>query len=236
MQHHHYIKGTFRCRSDTFWGECCGQAVMMDDNTGVEFNSFLALYHHGHCCRAILKSSRPICKCLLNMDPFGAVLHSAQLQRVMLFTTCNKNSTKVRRYHDLHKAWGICWHLVAKKGSNTSQVLSSEVKVRRYNVRGCPGLAAALFTDPPSPNLWLCSCLLSSLPAHICIRLSVYWCSPVFVSPASLAFQTVLAYENPSHLFFQENKMRVWHSSASRCSGHLFWLRTDRAAYERGAC
>lgn len=29
---------------------------------------------------------------------------------------------------------------------------------------------------------------------------------PVFVSPASLAFQTVSAYENPSHLFFQETR------------------------------
>lgn len=102
--------------------------------------------------------------------------------------------------------------------------------------------------DHPSCNKYCacenCACVFARVCFCVCAPVCVHsvhalvgvnQCSPrvcVFFLLGSLAFQTVSTSENLSHLFFQENKIRVAHPCVSCRSGHLFWLRmAEREAY-----
>lgn len=135
---------------------------------------------------------------------------------------------------DLTEVSRICWHLVVKKNGQKQQ-LFPEVKGQSCSV-------AFLMREGFGAQPHLCFLTVHQLPdrcAGACCRSSactfasaggslVFAAVPlVFVFPASLAFQTVSAYGNPSHLFFQGNKIRVWRPGASRSLGHLFWSRNE---------
>lgn len=110
-----YIEGTFLCRSDTFWGECCGQAVVMNDNTEAGFNSFLALHHH--CCCAILKVAGQFVEVYSTFIHLWLCCTRPVAACSVFLTSCNneQHQSDVSYRHESQKVCRICWHLVAKK-------------------------------------------------------------------------------------------------------------------------
>lgn len=173
------------------------------------------------------------------MHPFTAAPGHVFIRPVRRGTAPKRGEASPSIQSDLTEVGRICWHLVVKKKGQEQQ-LFPEVKgqscsaafVRREGFEAEPHLC--FLTVHQLPDGCAGACCRSSACTFASAGGSLVFARvpPVFVSPASLAFQTVSAYENPSHLFFQGNKIRVWRPGASHSSGHLFWSRTaDWEAY-----